>query len=293
MFEATHLKTLDETGEPIQSTYFAYQIWDRFKDSHKEEWVCCPICKKKVTPVKPHSRANNVFVTSHFRNLSGQSCISGESDEHKNAKILLSNLIENKQIRLKIKNSYVPFNEFEFKSVSRIPFRWEQTREKRRSDVLFEFKNWHNVLGQGINFEIQDYEIKPEEEIKRETDWIQNGYSLTWIPLNSFKDESLSSNDLEINLVWSIEYLKSMRRLKEELSDLFYDIKRSMTKYEDRRNKTCRTCVHGSIDKNNQNMIACWANTVFDKHGLKGTKRHPTKHEPLDTCFQYKNKVEE
>ena len=66
-----------------------------------------------------------------------------------------------------------------------------------------------------------------------------------------------------------------------------------MEKYEDRRNKTCRTCIHGSIDKNDQTMIACWANTVFNKHGIKGPLRHPTKHEPLDTCLEYKNKPEE
>ena len=104
----------------------------------------------------------------------------------------------------------------------------------------------------------------------------------------------MMSNDLEIGLVWSIEYLKAMRRLKDELSTLFYETKREMQKYEERRNKTCRSCVYGSVDKQNPEMTACWHGTVYGKteDNSWGFRKHPTKREPLDTCIYYKNKVD-
>lgn len=291
MLGALHKKTYEETGSAIQSAYFGYQIWDKFKDPYSEEWLCCPICKKPVSPVKKHVRNYNdkeINVISHFRNRSNDGCISTESDEHKNAKILLSSLIENNKIKLKIKTSFINFNELKYKEVPRLPFRWEQKRENRRADVLFEFINWHNVLGQGLVFEIQNYDLDELSTQKRETDWIQNGYSLAWVPLSLFTDESLVTTELSVDCVWAIRYLETMRRLKEELSTLFYSIKNEMAKYEDRRNKTCRTCIQGSKDRGDPSLIACWYGTKWGRtDDAIGFMRRPSKHEALDTCSHW------
>lgn len=234
-----------------------------------------------------------VFVVSHFRikNSSFGLCITNESDEHKKAKILIATLVENKEIILKIGNSTIPYSALNIKNVPEIPFRWEQNRENRRADVLFEFYEWHPVLGQGIVFEVQTYQLPEEDKTKREFDWICNGYSLAWLPIDLFQDLSLTQNEILINNPWALKFAKINSELTKYTKDLLFELTNEKEKYEDRKIKTCRTCIQSSIDKDNSELLACWYNTKWGKTSTsKGFMEYPSKHEPLDTCENHKSR---
>lgn len=278
MFGAIHKNTLEETGSISQSGYFAHQVWLMFKDPHKEDWFCCPICKKPVTPVVKHDRVmngNTIKIPSFFRVIEGVGgCVSEESDEHKNAKILLASLIESKQITLKIGKSTIPFSSLKFKQVPKIPFRWEQTREKRRADVLFELQEWHNVLGQGIVFEVQTSELGREKREKRVSDWVLNGYSLTWLGIEEFTGDSLKNNEIVIDNVWSLSFAK-----------ICIHALQMMEAHRIRITETCRSCLQSTPDKNIEGLLACWFGTEWGKtDDTIGFKKYPSRHEPFDTC---------
>lgn len=272
--------------------YSGREIWDKFDDPRKEEWICCPTDQKPVTPVVEHSRLINnekIFVVPHFRLLEGQGgCISVESDAHKKAKILLASLIDNKRIQLQIGRSFVPYSSLEFKEVPRLPFRWEQKRKQRRADVLFELRQWHNVLGQGLVFEIQTSNLSEEERRKREIDWISNGYSLTWLDTIEFAENSLTSNTIEIEYVWALEFAKVVQEMVRKIRSLNIQFNQLLADYEDKSVHTCRTCLHGSPDRTHSELIACWYGTRWGRtEQAKGYRKYPSLHEPLDSCSDY------
>lgn len=290
MFEAINKNFLEKSGSITKSTFFADQTWNAFPDPHKEEWFCCPVCRKPVTPVIPHVRIVNekeVKVPSFFRLMEGVGgCISTESDEHKKAKILLASLIENEKIILKVGNATIPYSNLNFKEVPRLPFRWEQTRENRRADVLFELSEFHNVLGQGIVFEIQ--RDSPPEKKKRELDWICNGYSLTWLDTIEFTEDSLTSNEVTIDKVWSLSFAEYVQEMANEIRNLNVTFNQLLKEYSDRSMRTCRTCLHGSKDRTYPDLIACWHGTQWGKTlEARGDKAYPNRHEPQDTCKNF------
>lgn len=222
---------LDAVHKNTMKPFHAFDVWKTFgeSDPHKEEWICCPDCKKPVTPRIDHFRNINnkkISVVSCFqlKNPESGGCIHGETDEHRNAKILLSYLLNNEKITLKINNLSINFKDLKIKGVPELPYRWEQKRENRRSDVLIEFNEWHPILGRGIDFEIQKYEINELELLERENDWVKSGYSMSWIPLNLFDEETLKTDSLEINIIW----INRLFQLKHnELSELIVSFERT------------------------------------------------------------------
>lgn len=219
LWDAYHLDT--------QKGYYAWEIWGLWPDPHDENWVCCPICKKKVTPYIAHTRNTEygeVDVQTHFKLQDGNSggCISKESDEHKNAKILIANLVDNKKINLKVDNCIIPNASLNYSNVPHLSFRWEQTRGDQRADILFELKEWHLALGQGIDFEIQTKEMSTEKKLEREFKWISKGYSLAWLPTSLFGEDFLTINEIIIDNVWAIKFAELINNRKNSIIDAIY-----------------------------------------------------------------------
>ena len=277
---------LDAIHKNTNKEYFAPEIWKLFKTPNKEEWICCPDCKKPVTPVRGYNRKTpsgfTTLVVSHFRikekNTGG--CIHGESDEHKKKKILIATLIENKKITLKIKHAVISFNNLNIKNVPRLPYRWEQKRGERVGDVLFEFETWHPILGKGINFEIRVSETKSNGEYK-EYDWCKNGYSLSWLDKEDFEDFSLKITEINITNPWCFTFFEIMEETKDIIQDAEIELSEKIKAYEDYSRKTCRTCKHGRKDRNNSDIIVCFLN-------WKSFKKI-TKHEQMDGCRSHEN----
>jgi len=191
MWDAIH----KETEKP----YFAYKIWEKFNKPHDEKWICCPICKKPVTPVVKHIRVihnEKIYIPSFFKLFDGVGgCISHESDEHKMGKIIIATLVENNKAMFKIKNKKI---NLVFKSVPNISYRWEQHLYNRRADVLFILEKWNNIIGNGIVFEIAITE-KKRSLVKKTIDWIKRGYSVCWLFKEDFRKNSLKEEYININ----------------------------------------------------------------------------------------------
>lgn len=250
---------LDAFHKNTETPYHNYEVSKIFEAPGKEEWVCCPICMKPVSYVKEHKRkvnGKNVPVIMHWRikNADSGGCISGgESDEHRNSKILLANLLENKEIKIQYEGLDFSFDDLKIKDVPQLPFRWEQKRENRRADILFEFIEWHPVLGKGINFEIQKYSQTDENKFERENDWVKQGYSITWIPIESFDGYSFLQDKIGVDVIW-------MHRLFQikynELSEIIVSFENQFKRefdsflhlYEQKINKT-ETHFNIYIDK--------------------------------------------
>lgn len=197
MWDAIHKKT--------NKPYFAYQVWNAFEKPNDEEWICCPICKKPVTPVTKHKRNiynKEIWVPSFFKmfkNVGG--CISYESNEHKMGKIIVATMVENDEINFTVKGKKI--ERIKFKEVPELSYRWEQNVKPRRADVLFKFEKYNQLLGKGIVFEIAITEqIKSLE--KKTVDWIKNGYSICWLFEKNFNENTLLVTEIEINYPYSL-----------------------------------------------------------------------------------------
>lgn len=301
--------------------YPAYEIWGKFENPRQEDWICCPTCKKEVTPVIGHLRTVDgikISVISHFRlkNPDQGGCLTGESDEHKNSKILLAHLVENKNIRLKYEGLELCVNDLNFTSAPRLAFRWEQKRENRRADVLFEFTEWHPLLGKGINFEVQKYVQTEEEKFRRENDWVKQGYSVAWVPLDHFDGYSIIENTIEVSVIWAerifqikhneiaekiqsfeATYQSKIRSLEESFTndlqirfqkimvDELIDVKFNILYPPSIR--LCKNCSHLEIDKRSslKESYVCWEGVPL------GVRKPPTKGIlPDSTCHNWKPK---
>lgn len=264
MLDAVH----KNTGKP----YHNYEVPKIFEKPGNEEWICCPICKKPVSYVKAHKRKFNgkdIPVVMHFRikNAETGGCISGESDEHRNAKVLLATLLENKEIKIQYENIVFGFDDLKIKDVPKIPFRWEQTRENRRADILFEFKEWHPMLGKGINFEIQRYSQTEEAQYNRENDWIKQGYSVSWIPIKCFNEYSFLDDNISISVVWfnrifQIKYNELSEKIilfeekYEEKLNEFNNVKFNILYPESIR--LCKNCSRFKVNRRLSDSYICY-----------------------------------
>jgi hypothetical protein len=280
---------LDAYHKTTSTGFYASQVWTSFPDPYSEEWVCCPLEDKKVTPVIGHKRQINgkeVSVVSFFRLAENVgNCSFGESDEHKNEKILVATLIENNNVPLIVGETPIPYSSLKIKNVSGPQFRWEQTRENRRADVLFEFQEWHNVLGQGIVFEVQLSRITDIEREQREEDWISRGYSITWFSSEDFEENSLTDNKIRITSPWFLKYLQTQSEMLSETKIVHAEMKEIIDLYieEQRKEPRCKNCKFGKPDKLNEEVIVCW----FDTKWRNGINTHPTKSLPTYHCIHW------
>lgn len=209
---------LDAVHEPTGDPYEAWRIWKKFDDPYKEKWICCPDCKHQVSPVKFHYRAvdGKMFgVGSHFRQRPEEFCQHGESDSHRNLKILVATLMEDKKINLTVYGQQIAWKDLQFKDVPKLKFRWEQSNGERRADVKFELEYFHPLLGKGIVFEIQLSEISEKEKLNREIDWCTNGWSLAWLDRDSFhpNEPRLTTNVLEITRPYHLGSIGACKNL--------------------------------------------------------------------------------
>lgn len=209
---------LDAIHEATGKEYQGYEIWPpTFLNPYEEKWICCPSCKHKVTPVKSFKRKDTLkFVSSHFRQQENETCTKKESDEHRRYKILISNLIENKEIVLKVDNIPIPWNELNIKEI-----KLERGEGGRRADVRVYFNELHGLLGKGIVFEIQLSKITPEEIVARERDWLINGLSLAWIKKDMFDGEySFSCEDIIIDRPYLFAVVEAVRREYDRITEV-------------------------------------------------------------------------
>jgi hypothetical protein len=309
MLEALHKKT--------NLPFSGYKAFSTFQEPHAEEWVCCPIDNKPVTPVITHERKNGPVI-AHFRliNASLGGCSVGESDEHRKYKILIATLVENANTPLIVGQTEIPYSQLKIKDIPFIAARWEQKVENHRADILFTFTEWHPVLGQGIVFEIQLSSISSFEKERRENEWVANGYSLTWLQPNDFSEESYSLNNDKIIVTnpWALKYLQLLEKkqkdafskiceaknnlisLKASSESTFFGMKEDINEYtieqlkKDFLYKSCRTCRNGSDDKHRitkqlTGLIACWYNYNH------GTSKHPAKREPMSHCENWRGQT--
>lgn len=219
MWDAIHKKT--------KKPYYAYQIWNKFEKPHNEEWYCCPICEKPVTPIKKHKRVihnKEILIPSFFRIMAGYGgCISYESDEHKAGKIIVASLIEyHKDFIFTYRGKKIKIPSF--KKVPELKYRWEQKRGERRADVLFEFTKFNAFLGKGIAIEIAISENK-KSLYEKTIDWVKNRYSVIWLFSEDFSENTLKYNNIEIKypyglfydiIHWSNELIWNNRKAKKE-----------------------------------------------------------------------------
>lgn len=282
MWEAIHKKT--------RKAYWSDQCEVEFNDPHDEEWVCCPLDSKPVEYVKQHPRTINgkeIIIPAFFRMEKGASgsCISfsNESEQHKKLKILVATLLENKRIKLQVSDSVIEWDELKIRNVKRLPFRWEQQKEKRRADVLFEFERWHPLLGKGIVFEIVVSEDMKSIDEKR-VDWNENGYSFTFLNLDMFEERTLKEKYIKIFDPWLITIYKNLRFETERLRDLINQKERLLKKTKNLY-KTCRTCKHSSKTKPGYGDPATY--TCWYSRNVNGQKRPNGHVEPTYTCEQW------
>jgi hypothetical protein len=321
MLEALHKKT--------NLPFSGYKAFSTFQEPHAEEWVCCPIDNKPVTPVRSHERKTGIVV-AHFRLINDElgGCSVGESDEHRKYKILISSLVENANTPLIVGQTEIPYSSLKVKSVPMIAARWEKPVENHRADVLFSFIEWHPVLGQGIVFEIQLSSISVFEKEKRENEWIENGYSLSWLQPSDFSEEtySLNNNKIIITNPWALKYLHLMEQKQKDafykiqeltsvLSDLrlsaistYNGMKEEIHEYtieqlkKDFLYKSCRTCTHGSDDLSKvieRNPGTAQFVQKMKPTGLvacwynykNGISKRPSKREPMSHCENWRGQT--
>jgi hypothetical protein len=217
------------TGESFHS----WDVKTKYENPYDEEWICCPIDKIPVKYRKKHTRKINGVerpVMAHFyiKNSESGSCTTGESDQHKHSKILLAHLLDDETVKIEVDKLLINFTELKMdKDGIKIPYRWEEKIGDRRSDLSINFKQWHPLLGRGIDFEIQKYHQTDEEKYERENDWVNNGYSLAWISLDDFTEDSLQRDSININVVW----IKRLFQIKyNELSELISNTQKETDK---------------------------------------------------------------
>lgn len=313
MFKAWHKQTMQE--------YFGFMIWDKFPYPRNEEFVCCPIDNKKVIPVRAQTRTINGKkrnILSFFRLDDGVGgCSTPQSDEHIHAKMLVATLIEFSHLPLLIGNSVIPYNSLKIRKKEKISEYWEQKRENRIADVLFEFEEFNNILGQGLVFEIQLSSISNFDKVQRENDWVLHGYSLAWLTPEDFDDNGLINDYIKIDNVWCLKQPKILYELKEENLTIWnnlktdfnvlqqelkekYDyfsleLKQDFKELQNQTTKTCRTCRHGNPEKkkvgnvwvdSGSGLISCWY-----KRNI-GISKRPVPREQFYSCSNWEPKQE-
>lgn len=284
MYDAYHVAT--KTG------YNALLIWDKFEDPHKETWTCCPLHETRVTPVRFHTRdvkGVKQFITTHFSTVpNGEKCSSGtgESEAHERLKGLVASIVENEQIHLvSSRGVEIKYDKKDFKVIPSMRFRWEQKVEERRADVLFEFKTWNQLLGNGVVFEVQLSDIADASAQQREADWIKNGYSVAWLYPNDFSDNMYVKDEITIQKIWGIEVSSLCKTMLDTITDKERNISRMVQDLDAMTGKSCRTCDFSAIMKDRltklpiqTDLLNCW---VAYK---KGWGRRPSTVEPSYRC---------
>jgi len=273
---------LDAYCEEKGRGFFAYEVWREFDEKTLRgfHWYCCPQKHSLVIPYRKHMR-EGYWVCSHFKTKPDhEGCPVGESDQHLKSKLVVIQLLEEKQLSLTDNLGLaVNFNDTEFLDVPKIEFRWETPRH-RRSDVCLPFKVFHPYLGRGIAFEV---ELSGHEDKERTQDWLMNGFSVSWLFGDSFSEE----NAIRTPIIVQYPYITVLQNLSGILGDLtkrlnkveewnkriWHGLKELMS-----HNKTCFFCYHSSKDLYEKGIV-CW------KH-RKGNR--PTKPNFWDTCEHWK-----
>jgi hypothetical protein len=305
LFDAIHKLTLEKTGDEHTSGYYADEIWSKFPDPHKEQWLCCPICLKSVVPVIHHNRNINgeeVGVLSHFRMKDENmgECVHGESDKHKRLKILVATLVENKKIVLKTGAANILYSDLDIKDVARPSFRWEQTLENRRADVQFNFNNWHHPLGQGIVFEIQISSISTEDKKARENDWISRGYSVAWLKENDFSEDALLKDKILIDYPFDLSIfglnkvvLNTVNTIKQEIEKETEEIKKEIENFKNSMKRDGEFFVNsiGTLNEVKSDLrlqrviFAAETKEILENIGIFGTQTQASIKKMIDESY--------
>jgi len=188
----------------------------------------------EVTFIKRHKRKEGTekeqIVSEHFRIITEGFVENpnNESEEHKLAKKHIYDNYENLIIYNFKDKKVLDFGEIE-------DIKIESGVGRKRADVLITFKEWHEILGQGVAFEIQISPQEEEETIVRSYDRATYGYSVCWLwskdlrnfnnrvevtpykeAQNNYISSSIKNQDLELSNI-AIKAKRFTDEQKEEI----------------------------------------------------------------------------
>jgi len=255
------LKSLEWIGKEREDFIAPYHEIGNWQELNNKK-----IDEVKVSFVIRHKRklesGEIILVQSHFR-IETKDAIenpNNESEEHKLAK---ENIYD-----LAIEDLLV----VDGKKLSEIgeieDIRIECQSGKKRADVLIKFKDFHNIYGIGIAFEIQISPQKIEKTEERNYDRASYGYSIVWL----WSGELNQSN---FKIIPYSEAIKDYhKQLKIQSEKIFWDIDKrtdeKVSEIKERIEKTINSlkCQRELIQLNIQKNLTQLENineTISDK----------------------------
>jgi len=264
--------------------YLAAEAFVKFANPYNEKWFCCneSDCKKVIVNIKKkHQRKYKsgkiVYVASHFtqnKKNEWKCSHTGETDRHYNLKMQIISLIYEKDLKIKIGNLILEYDETNIIGV-------EKLRISNRADVLLEFQKFNPILGNGLVIEIINTESTDSIE-KKEIAWSSAGYSLAWVDAKTdFEGNTPTFDTININAPYLSTLHNSFEKLNTKISDRLREIEKweqeilynYFVKYKKelefnkdkileelhlKKIKTCRTCGYGSKSKDDEILISCF-----------------------------------
>jgi len=160
-------------------------------------------------------RGTNIFCSPYFAVYPNSKAKTvQESPQHKMLKNFIYNALKNKDINLIISKQKRKKNELKKVSIKELKdlIDWNsydieitsRGYKTLRADVLLPFKQKHELLGYGIDFEIQLQNQTERITYNRSIKWALNGFSVVWLFENDFyfnenkTDIELKNNDLKV-----------------------------------------------------------------------------------------------
>lgn len=264
MWFAYTFEAKQKGGEPVSAIAVANALtYVNYRDEDKHSFYACPdeidtnsvpdgidINEVRVCFKKQHRRtsSNGIehIVRPHFF-ISPEASKQGikskeESEEHKQAKEIIYQLIQDKTIKFKLSDgNYFDYEKFFdetiFEKIKIKEHVLEFTDKIKRIDVFLPFKAYNQYFGHGIAIEIQFSSQTQEEENQRSLNYAVQSYSVCWLKRKDFnwnknKDHTkelraynleIKDNELKIHSFTEI--------VNTFLNNKFLEIKSQTTKY--------------------------------------------------------------
>lgn len=172
-----------------------------------------------------------------------------ESREHKLAKNWIYNKLKQKDLFLAYSSISKPYHYTNKINLCDLPLdlikigievnsSTSLNRIYRRADIICPFLTKHDILGNGIVFEIQFSKQKERTKVLRELDWAIRGYSIAWLHESDFDkitEEIISLKKQEVN-VESFAFLIKQNK-KEQIRDMKFTIEELCRQLDNKRDE--------------------------------------------------------
>lgn len=183
-----------------------------------------------------------------------------ESKEHKLAKNWIYNKIKQKKLMINYSDVNKPYKYKHQINLFDLPIDYQKIgievtsslgyNNTRRADVICPFLTKHDILGNGIIFEIQFSNQKEKTKISRELDWSIRGYSIAWLYRNDFNEIS----DLIIDIKKDSVDIESFAFLikqnnKSFIRDLKFIVQDECRKLEEKRYEIIKSIGEAKINQ--------------------------------------------